>query len=135
MAVFKKQGVYWIDYYVNGHRKRERIGPDKRLAGVVLKSARWRLLRGGFWTNSGRSPRRLMSWPIPISPGSPPMYSEASRRVNAHGTVGISMPSGSCGHISVVKAGRYDPGHGESVPGAPSGVTLTLRAPRETIDH
>jgi hypothetical protein len=28
MAVFKKQGVYWIDYYVNGHRKRERIGPE-----------------------------------------------------------------------------------------------------------
>ena len=29
MAVFKKQGVYWIDYYVNGQRKRERIGPSK----------------------------------------------------------------------------------------------------------
>jgi hypothetical protein len=29
MAVFKKQGVYWIDYYMNGRRKRERIGPDK----------------------------------------------------------------------------------------------------------
>jgi hypothetical protein len=28
MSVFKKQGVYWIDYYVNGHRKRERIDPD-----------------------------------------------------------------------------------------------------------
>jgi hypothetical protein len=37
MAVFKKRGVYWIDYYVNGRRKRERIGPDKRLAEVVLK--------------------------------------------------------------------------------------------------
>jgi integrase len=31
MAVYKKQGVYWIDYYVSGRRKRERIGPDKRL--------------------------------------------------------------------------------------------------------
>jgi hypothetical protein len=28
MAVFKKQGVYWIDNYVSGHRKRERVGPD-----------------------------------------------------------------------------------------------------------
>jgi hypothetical protein len=35
--VFKKQGVYWIDYYVSGHRKRERIGPDKKLAETVLK--------------------------------------------------------------------------------------------------
>jgi integrase len=37
MGVFKKQGVYWIDYYLNGHRKRERIGPDKRLADTVLR--------------------------------------------------------------------------------------------------
>jgi beta-lactamase superfamily II metal-dependent hydrolase len=37
MSVFKKQGVYWIDYYVNGHRKRERIGPDKQLAEAVLR--------------------------------------------------------------------------------------------------
>lgn len=37
MGVFRKQGVYWIDYYVQGHRKRERIGPDKRLAETVLR--------------------------------------------------------------------------------------------------
>jgi hypothetical protein len=35
MGVFKKQGVYWIDYYLGGHRKRERIGPDRRLAEIV----------------------------------------------------------------------------------------------------
>jgi len=32
----KKQGGYWIDYNVNGHCKPERIGPDKRLAQMVL---------------------------------------------------------------------------------------------------
>jgi hypothetical protein len=36
MNVSKKPGVYWIDYYVNGHRKRERVGTDKRLAETVL---------------------------------------------------------------------------------------------------
>jgi hypothetical protein len=36
MSVFKKQGVYWIDYYVDGHRKQERVGTDKRLAETVL---------------------------------------------------------------------------------------------------
>jgi hypothetical protein len=36
MNVSKKPGVYWIDYYVNGPRKRERVGPDKRLAETVL---------------------------------------------------------------------------------------------------
>jgi hypothetical protein len=35
MGVFKKQGVYWIDFYVNGLRKRERISPDKSLAEMV----------------------------------------------------------------------------------------------------
>lgn len=46
MAVFKKQGVYWIDYYVNGHRKRERIGPDKRLAETVLRKCKVEIAEG-----------------------------------------------------------------------------------------
>jgi len=35
--VIKKPGVYWIDYYVSGHRKREHIGPVKSLAKTVLR--------------------------------------------------------------------------------------------------
>jgi hypothetical protein len=37
MGVFRKQGVCWVDYYVAGHRKRERVGPEKRLAETVLR--------------------------------------------------------------------------------------------------
>ena len=37
MGMFKKQGVHWVDYYVNGRRKRERIGPHARLAETVLR--------------------------------------------------------------------------------------------------
>jgi hypothetical protein len=37
MSVFKKQGVFWIDYNVGGHRQRGCIGPDKRLAETVLR--------------------------------------------------------------------------------------------------
>jgi integrase len=48
MAVFKKQGVYWIDYYVNGRRKRERIGPDKRLAETVLKKRQVAIAEGKY---------------------------------------------------------------------------------------
>jgi integrase len=48
MGVFKKQGVYWIDYYVNGHRKRERIGSDKRLAETVLKKRRVEIAEGKY---------------------------------------------------------------------------------------
>ena len=46
MAVFKKQGVYWIDYYVNGRRKRARIGPDKRLAETVLRKRKVEIAEG-----------------------------------------------------------------------------------------
>jgi integrase len=48
MGVFRKQGVFWIDYYVNGHRKRERIGPDKRLAETVLKKRKVEIPEGKF---------------------------------------------------------------------------------------
>jgi integrase len=48
MAVFKKQGVYWIDYYVNGHRKRERIGLDKRLAENVLRKRKVEIAEGKY---------------------------------------------------------------------------------------
>jgi integrase len=48
MAVFKKQGVYWIDYYVSGRRKRERIGPDKRLAETVLKKRQVAIAEGKY---------------------------------------------------------------------------------------
>jgi integrase len=48
MAVFKKQGVYWIDYYVSGRRKRERIGPDKRLAETVLRKRQVAIAEGKY---------------------------------------------------------------------------------------
>jgi hypothetical protein len=48
MAVFKKQGVYWIDYYVNGRRRRERIGPDKRLAETVLQKRKVAIAEGKY---------------------------------------------------------------------------------------
>ena len=37
MEVFKKEGVFWIDYYVSGYRKRERIELDKQLAKTLLR--------------------------------------------------------------------------------------------------
>jgi integrase len=48
MSVFKKQGVYWIDYYVNGRRKRERIGPDKKLAETVLQKRKVAIAEGKY---------------------------------------------------------------------------------------
>jgi len=37
MATYKRNGQWYIDYYVNGRRKREKIGPNKKFAETVLK--------------------------------------------------------------------------------------------------
>ena len=37
MGVFTKNGSFWIDYYANGCRKREKVGPSKTLAEMALK--------------------------------------------------------------------------------------------------
>ena len=37
MSVYKKDNTWYIDYYVNGRRKRESIGPSKELAKKVLQ--------------------------------------------------------------------------------------------------
>jgi len=37
MGVFKKGKNWYIDYYVQGRRKREKIGPSKRQALIVLQ--------------------------------------------------------------------------------------------------
>jgi hypothetical protein len=36
-GVFKRQGLYLMDAYVGGHRKRERISLKKRLAETALR--------------------------------------------------------------------------------------------------
>lgn len=48
MGVFKKEGVFWIDYYVSGYRKRERIGLDKRRADTVLRKRKVEIAEGKF---------------------------------------------------------------------------------------
>jgi hypothetical protein len=37
-----------IDYYVNSHRKRERIGLDKKLADAVLKKRKVEIAEGKY---------------------------------------------------------------------------------------
>ena len=104
MSVFKKQGVYWIDYYVDGHRKRERIGPDKRLAETVLRSARWRSRKGDFWRNSSQSPQHLMSWRRYILSGFGRTMRQASQLANVHGAATTCMPLAGSAPISAGSA-------------------------------
>lgn len=48
MGVFKRNDNYWIDYYANGRRRREKIGPSKPLAETVLKKRKVELAEGKF---------------------------------------------------------------------------------------
>jgi len=48
MGIYKKGKNYYIDYYVNGKRRREKIGPSKSLAELVLKKRLIEIAEGKF---------------------------------------------------------------------------------------
>jgi len=48
MGVFKKKDNWWIDYYVNGKRRREKIGTSKALAETVIKKRKVQIAEGKF---------------------------------------------------------------------------------------
>ena len=48
MGVFVKNGTFWIDYYADGRRKREKVGPSKSLAEKALMKRRVQVAEGKF---------------------------------------------------------------------------------------
>jgi integrase len=48
MGVYQKGSHYYIDYYISGRRRRECIGPDKRLAETVLKKRKVEIAEGRY---------------------------------------------------------------------------------------
>jgi len=48
MGVYQKGEDWYIDYYVHGRRKREKIGPSKKLAETVLKKRKVEIAEGKF---------------------------------------------------------------------------------------
>jgi len=48
MGVFRKRGLWWIDYRINGRRRREKIGPSKAFAETVLGKRRLEIAEGKF---------------------------------------------------------------------------------------
>jgi integrase len=49
MAIFKKQGVWWVDYYASGQRKRERVGSSYKLAQDVLSKRKAEIAEGRYF--------------------------------------------------------------------------------------
>jgi len=49
MAIFKKQGVWWIDFYACGQRKREKIGHSHKLAEEVLHKRKMEIAEGKYF--------------------------------------------------------------------------------------
>lgn len=56
MGIFKKGENYYIDYYVNGKRKREKIGPNKTLAKKALDARRGEIVREKYKLPSRKKP-------------------------------------------------------------------------------
>ncbi len=48
MAIFKKNDNWYIDYYINGRRKRESIGPNKKQARTVLQKRKVEIAENKF---------------------------------------------------------------------------------------
>jgi hypothetical protein len=48
MAVFKKGRYWYIDYYVQGQRKRKKIGPSKQVAELALKDVELKIAKGEY---------------------------------------------------------------------------------------
>lgn len=48
MGIFQKAGSYYIDYYVSGRRKREKIGTSRKLAETVLAKRKVQVAEGKF---------------------------------------------------------------------------------------
>ncbi len=48
MGVFRRNNDYWIDYYVSGQRRREKIGTSKALAETVLKKRKVEIAENKF---------------------------------------------------------------------------------------
>jgi len=48
VGIYKKEKNYFIDYYVNGRRKREKVGPSKKLAETVLQKRQLQVAEGKF---------------------------------------------------------------------------------------
>ena len=48
MALYQKDGNWFIDYYANGRRKREKVGTSKSLAEIVLKKRKVELAENRY---------------------------------------------------------------------------------------
>ena len=48
MGVYKRGGNWWIDYYFQGRRKREKVGPSKTQAKIVLQKRKIEIAEGKF---------------------------------------------------------------------------------------
>ena len=48
MAIFRKNNAWWIDYYANGRRRREKVGDSKTLAENALRKRKLQIAEGKF---------------------------------------------------------------------------------------
>ncbi len=48
MGIYKKGNSWFIDYYVHGRRKREKVGPNKQFAQLAMEKRKIQIAEGKF---------------------------------------------------------------------------------------
>ncbi len=48
MGIYKKGKIWFIDYYVHGRRKREKVGPNKQFAQLAMEKRKIQIAEGKF---------------------------------------------------------------------------------------
>lgn len=59
MAIYKKGNNWFLDHYCDGHRVRECVGPNKRVAEQALAVRKTEMLQGRFHLDSKKGPVRF----------------------------------------------------------------------------
>src|SRR4051812_39035738 len=55
MAIFQKHGAFWIDYYFQGKRIRERVGPNKTLAKQAIAKRKTEIAEKKFFPDRNKN--------------------------------------------------------------------------------
>lgn len=48
MRIYKRKGIYYIDYSFNGKRRRKKVGTSKKMAELALKETELRIAKGQY---------------------------------------------------------------------------------------
>ncbi|MFQ6081690.1 MAG: hypothetical protein ACE5OW_08490, partial [Candidatus Bathyarchaeia archaeon] len=95
MSIRKRGRIWYIDYYVNGRRIRERVGPNKRAAEIALKKRQIQVAENRFLDIRRKEEKILFS---EMAKGYLRTYSEPNKKSSWRDAISISHLMGFFGN-------------------------------------